>query len=100
MMMHSVYFWLKDDLTPDEEAEFQAGLAELIQYKGIKQAHTGPPAGTAERDVTDHTFHTNLILFFESQADHDVYQDHPEHHAFVDRCKHLWVKAIVYDTAL
>ncbi|MFT5122046.1 MAG: hypothetical protein ACI9TH_002690 [Kiritimatiellia bacterium] len=100
MMMHCVYFWINDEVTPEQEADFQVALAELKQIGLIKQAHSGLSAPTAEREVTDHTFHTNLILFFETQADHDAYQVHPDHDAFVARCKHLWSKVIVYDTQL
>jgi len=100
MMMHCVYFWMKEGVSPEQEADFQAALAELTRIDLIKQAHVGPPAPTAEREVTDHSFHTNLVLFFESQDAHDAYQAHPDHHAFVARCKDLWERVTVYDTAL
>ena len=96
-MIHSVYFWLKDE-AKDRRKEFEAALGELVKIPEIKQAHWGVPAGTEERPVTDHSFDYSLVLSFETQEKHDVYQDHPDHHVFVNQCKDLWSKVVVYDT--
>ena len=99
MMIHSVYFWLKEEAQAKRQ-EFEAALHELVTISEIKEARFGRPAGTAERPVTDHSFDYSLILTFASQADHDVYQDHADHHAFVDRCQDMWAKAVVYDSEI
>ena len=96
-MIHSVYFWLKDE-AKDQCVEFEDALRELVKIPEIKLAHWGVPADTAERPVTDHSYHYSLVLSFESQERHDIYQDHPDHHVFVKQCKDLWEKVVVYDT--
>ena len=97
-MIHSVYFWLRDDVTDEESATFAREIDSLISIDLIQRATVGTPAPTAERPVTDHSWHTSLILEFANLADHNAYQVHPNHDVFVDRCKHLWAKALVLDT--
>lgn len=95
-MIHNVYFWLKEE-AKEQRAEFEDALRELVKIAEIKVAHWGTPASTAERPVTDHSFDYSLVLSFETQEKHDIYQDHPDHHVFVNQCKSLWEKVVVYD---
>jgi hypothetical protein len=30
-------------------------------------------------------------------AAHDIYQVHPVHLAFVEKCKSMWTKVVIYD---
>ena len=98
MMTHSVYFWLKEGISDDERAVFEAGLKGLFAIDEIDSGSFGKPAGTLERPVTDHSFSYSLILNFKSVDDHNVYQDHPEHHRFVENCQQYWERAVVYDS--
>ncbi|MEM7384464.1 MAG: Dabb family protein [Verrucomicrobiota bacterium] len=98
MMIHSVYFWLKEDCTEDDRKRMAEGLADLVKIDLIEHASVGRPAATAERPVTDHSFDASIILQFPDQAAHDAYQVHPDHDVFVAKCKDLWSKVIVYDT--
>lgn len=95
-MTHSVYFWLNDDA---DTAAFEAGLQALGAISAVKSIRVGKPAPTPERPVTDHSWSYNLVLEFDSVEDHNIYQDHPDHHAFVDSCKQFWNRAMVLDTA-
>ncbi len=97
MMIHNVYFWLKED-AQDKQAEMEAALRELVKISEIQEARIGTPAPTDERPVTDHSFDFSIYLTFASRADHDVYQDHTDHHVFVNQCKEYWKKVIVYDS--
>ena len=94
-MVHSVYFWLKEEASAES---FEAALKKLVKISEIQDAKIGKPASTTERPVTDHSFSFSLILTFTSTADHDVYQDHPDHHVFVNQCKEMWAKVVVYDS--
>ena len=98
MLFHTVFFWLKPDVSAEDEARFASEVAQLLTITEIAAGHAGHPAGTEAREVTDHSFHTSLHLQFASQADHDAYQVHPEHHRFVDACKDLWAQVKVYDS--
>jgi hypothetical protein len=99
MLIHSVYFWLTEDSKGTVNAEFEAALRELLKIEQIASGSFGPPAPTEARPVTDHSFDYALVLQFASQADHDTYQVHPDHDAFVDRWRATWDRVQVYDTA-
>ena len=60
---------------------------------------TGFPAGTA-RDVVDNSYGVALLVEFAAAADHDLYQDHPDHHRFIAEYGGLWSRVRVYDAAL
>ncbi|MFT4642077.1 MAG: hypothetical protein ACI8T1_005423 [Verrucomicrobiales bacterium] len=99
MMVHNVYFWLKEEAKAQSET-FETALAELVKISEIQEAKFGKPATTVERPVTDHSYSYSLILTFATQADHDVYQDHTDHHVFVNQCKDMWEKVVVYDSEI
>lgn len=96
-LIHTVFFWLKEDLTDEQKAKFKAGVESLSQIKHIQTFYTGPSAGTEDRDVVDHSYDTALICQFAKSADQDAYQVDPIHLKFVEECKDLWTKVIVYD---
>ena len=99
-MQHNVYFWLKDDLTDEQRATFESELRALIKIGYLASASAGTPAPTPERPVTDHSFSYHLSLTFKTLADHDFYQtDCADHKRFVDTCKTLWSKVVIYDSS-
>ncbi len=101
MIVHNVYFWLKDGVTEEEKKSFLKGIGELISFVDkISKAEYGVPANTPTRDVVDNSFGANLIIWFDSVQDHNAYQDHPAHHKFIENFKDLWEKVIVRDTEL
>ncbi len=98
MMMHNVYFWLKDGVSEAEKRGFELGLKDLVHgVPEIHLAHIGKPAKTKDRDVVDHSFAYSLFIQFRTIADHDVYQDHRVHKAFVEKYSLLWDRVTVYD---
>ena len=98
MMTHSVYFWLKEECTSEDREAFETGLKGLFAIDEIDSGSIGKPAGTPEREVTDHSFSYALMLSFKSVEDHNTYQEHPEHHRFVENCKDYWTRVVVYDS--
>lgn len=98
-MIHNVFFWLKPGLSSDDVARFEAGLRALADIDCVQSCSVGRPADTPERPVTDKSFSYHLGLTFDSIEDHNVYQDHPDHHVFVDACRKLWERVVVYDSA-
>jgi len=46
MFIHSVYFWLREDLSEQELREFQQGLDSLTKIPDVKQSFIGTPAAT------------------------------------------------------
>jgi hypothetical protein len=97
MLIHSVYFWLKPELTPAQRAEFLAALQALKDVPSVKQFHLGKPAGVTPRPVVDLTFDYSITCVFDNVDGHNAYQVHPLHIAFVNTGKPLWTKVQIYD---
>lgn len=97
LFIHHVYFWLNNTDSADDLKKLVEGLQKLSKVKTIKMFHIGKPAGT-NRDVIDSSYSVSWLLMFDSQADQDSYQTDPIHLKFIDECKHLWKKVVVYDS--
>lgn len=77
--VHQVYFWLKD--AADTPA-FVEGLKTLEPISYAIDMHIGIPANT-DKPVVDSSYHVSLLVLFKNKADHDAYQVHPIHEAFI-----------------
>jgi len=99
-MFHTVFFWLKSDLTDEQRATFENELRRIPQISYLAQGIVSKPAATTERPgVTDHSFDFSLILEFKSMEDHIRYQtDDADHDRFIDTCKSLWKRVTVLDS--
>jgi len=78
MLVHSVFFWLKPELTSDQKAAFRKGLDSLSAIESAVQTHVGTPAVT-NRPVIDRSYSFALTAIFKDMAGHDVYQEHRLH---------------------
>ncbi len=96
MFLHHVFFWLKNAGNETDRSALAAGLEQLKQIQMIHEAHIGRAAGTG-RSVVDNSYDVSWLLKFESAIDQDAYQGDPVHLKFVDDCKHLWEKVVVFD---
>jgi hypothetical protein len=96
MFVHSVYFWLKDDLTSEQLETFKHGLRSLTTIESVKQSYIGVPAPT-DRAVIDRSYSYGLIVVFDDQAGHDAYQEHETHDQFRRTCSPFWSKVLIYD---
>ena len=97
MFLHHVFFTLKNPNNAAERQQLIDGLNTLRGVQTIKLIHIGQPAAT-DRDVIDRSYSISWLLIFENLADEEVYQVHPLHLKFVENCKHLWSKVVVYDS--
>ena len=97
LFVHHVYFWLNNPESTDDLKKLLEGLNKLSKVKTIKMFHIGKPAGT-NRDVIDGSYSVSWLLLFENRANQDSYQTDPIHLQFIDDCKHLWKKVVVYDS--
>lgn len=93
--VHTVFFWLKES-TESNKTELYAGLEKLAEIDIIGEAYIGQPAST-NREVIDSSYDFSITFIFKDKATQDVYQDHPDHHVFIETCGHLWQKVQVYD---
>ena len=99
-MDHHVYFWLTEEHQNEaDRAKFEQGLTDLLTIKGPASGRWAVPAKVAERPVTDQSWDYALSVQFGSVEDHDVYQDDPDHHVFINTFKPWWAKVLVMDLA-
>jgi hypothetical protein len=97
MFVHHVYFWLKNPSSKEDLAKLKKGLESLAKIKYLKMYHIGKPAAT-NRDVIDTSYNISWLLIFNSAEDEEKYQKDPIHLKFVEDCKDLWSKVLVYDS--
>lgn len=95
--VHTVFFWLNN---PDNEADrnaFETSLKKFLDSsKYAKTDFIGTPP-KATREVVDGTFTYKLVVTFESAEAQENYQNEEAHLLFIEECKDLWEKVIVYD---
>ena len=97
MFVHHVYFWMHPGATAADKQQLAAGIRSLQAVETIKMSHVGTPADT-NRGVIDRSYDFSWLAIFDTSEDQDIYHVHPIHLKFVDDCKHLWQKVVVYDS--
>jgi hypothetical protein len=96
MLVHSVYFWLKPDLAPEQREKFRAALESLRGIPAVQEMFVGIPAST-DRPVVDRTYSVALTVLLKDMEGHDAYQVHPLHKTFVTDFASYWIKVVIYD---
>jgi hypothetical protein len=97
LFVHHVYFWLENPGSAADRDALLEGLKKLSTVPTIQQFHIGIPAAT-DRDVIDTSYGCSWLAIFANPEDQEIYQTHNIHLHFIDTCKHLWKKVIVYDS--
>jgi len=97
MLVHHVFFWLRNPASAADKAKLIEGLNTLRKIEALRLAKIGEPAATEKREVIDHSYSVSWLNFFDDVKAHDVYQVHPIHQAFIKNYSHLWSKVLVYD---
>ena len=96
MLIHSVYFWLRPDVTAAEHAGFAQSVATLVSLPSVRTGWVGTLGGT-RRAVIDSSYSFGLVLAFDDLQGHDDYQEHPDHERFAADNAPLWTRVQVYD---
>jgi hypothetical protein len=99
MLVHSVYFWLKPQLTSAQRAEFRRGVETLAGIKSVEKVYVGTPAPTPKRPVIDDSYSVALTVICKDVAAQDAYQVDPIHLKFVENFKTYWNRVQIYDAA-
>ena len=97
MLVHSVIFWLKKDLSPDDRSQFEKEVRALEKISAVDQIHFGKPAETNKRPVIDDTYDFFLTVILKDVSAHDHYQKDPIHLEFIAKCSHMWKQVKIYD---
>lgn len=100
VIAHYVLFWLNDDLSEQEVNDFSAFFEELKAIPEIKSLHYGRAAASHPRDVVDNSFSYNLLVYFDSMDDLNVYETHPIHVDAIEKYSKYWNKVMVHDSWL
>ncbi|SJZ44356.1 Dabb family protein [Sediminibacterium ginsengisoli] len=96
--IHQVYFWLNN---PGNENDYMAllkGLEKLVKIAAIQQCHIGVPHTASTGETVEGSYSFSFLVVFTSKDAYEHYLQDPIHLHFVDTCKHLWNKALVYDS--
>ena len=96
MFVHTVFFWLKKELSEEQRKAFFKGADTLTTIKPNVLIATGTPAST-DRPIIDRSYDYGLTCIFESLEDHDKYQVDPVHLKFVENHANDWEKVLIYD---
>lgn len=99
MLVHTVYFWLKSEITAAQRAEFRRGVESLAGIKAVDAVYVGTPAATEKRPIIDDTYAVALTVMCRDLAAHDAYQVDPLHLAFIANFKSFWSRVQIYDAA-
>jgi hypothetical protein len=97
MLVHSVFFWLKPELTAQQRADFRAGVESLGGIKAVSAVYVGVPAKTPKRPIIEDSYSLALTVVCQDIAAHDAYQVDPIHLAFVNSFKTYWSRVQIYD---
>lgn len=97
MFVHSVYFWLNEGLSADEREAFRGELEKIAAIESVRQSHIGVPADT-DRPVIERSYSYALVLLFDDQQGHDVYQVHDAHERFRQECARYWSRVLIFDS--
>ncbi|MEM9886531.1 MAG: Dabb family protein [Bacteroidota bacterium] len=96
--IHTVFFWMKEDMSEEEREQFESGLQSLSEIESVKEFYWGEPADSEKRAVVDNSYDYALIIHFEDLAGHDAYQPHDIHQTFVANSSELFKEVKVYDS--
>jgi len=96
MLVHSVFFWLKDGMNEDETKMFEQGLESLTHIDSVNLGYFGAPAKT-DRPVIDKTYTYGLTIINENCDLQMEYQVDPMHKKFVNDFEKYFEKVVVYD---
>jgi hypothetical protein len=98
MLMHDVYFTLKDNSGDAKAKLVEACKKYLTKHPGTVAFAVGTRAEDLKRPVNDQDFDVALHIVFKTKADHAKYQDAPRHHQFIDENKETWKQVRVFDS--
>ena len=97
MLVHTVFFWLNEDLSAEDKAGFADEVRTLADIPTAETVYVGTPAATEPRPVIDSSYDVCLTVILKDMTAHDVYQEHEIHQRFLEKNASKWTKVQVYD---
>lgn len=96
MLVHSVYMWLRPEVSDADRQACREGLEFLENIKTVKQLWVGTPAATTGEPVDD-SYDFALTAIFENVAAEEAYQVDPIHQGFLEKFSGMLARVRVYD---
>ena len=97
MLVHTVIFWLKNDLSDEDRSTFFKEVATLGTIPSVEDFHLGTPAQTPKRPVIDDSYDCAVTVVLQDLTAQDQYQIDPIHQEFIDTCSSFWERVVIYD---
>ena len=97
MLVHTVIFWLKKNLSEDQRNIFIKEVKTLGEISSVHDFHLGNPAATPKRPVVEDSYDFAITVVLKDMVAHDDYQADPIHLEFIDNCKEMWERVVIYD---
>ena len=98
MIVHNVYFSLKDNSAAAKEKLVAACKKHLTKHAGEVFFAAGTLAADLDRPVNDRDFDVALHIVFKDMAAHDQFQKAQRRQQFVDENQENWKKVRVFDS--
>jgi hypothetical protein len=98
MLIHNVYFTLKDSSQPAIDALVADCYKYLEGHPGVVFFAAGELAKELDRPVNDLDFQVGLHVVFENLEYQNQYQQHEKHIEFLETNKENWQKVRVFDS--
>ncbi len=100
LLAHHVYFTLHDNSPAARQKLVDACRKYLAGHAGQVWFAAGNRAAELNREVNDRDFDVALMVVFQSQADHDRYQQAELHLRFIAENRTNWKQVRVFDSCL
>ena len=97
MLVHTVIFWLRKDLSEDQKVVFTNEVKILGEIPSVENFHLGTPAPTPKRPVIEDSYDYAITVVLKDMNAHDDYQVDPIHLDFINKCKDMWERVVIYD---
>lgn len=95
-LIHSVYFWFQEDVTPERIVAFEHAAKGLIEINGVQAVYIGAPADT-HRPVVERSYDMAVIVHLDDLVAHDNYQNDPIHLDLVKEYSKDWNRVMITD---
>ena len=68
MLVHSVYFYLKETVSDFEKAEFRSSVESLAKIDTIHTFYLGTPAATPDRPIIEKGYAIAMTILFQNHG--------------------------------
>ena len=97
MLVHTVIFWLKKDLSEDQRNIFIKEVKTLGEISSVHDFHLGTPAANSKRPVVEDSYDFAITVVLKDMVAHDDYQADPIHLNLLIIVRKCGNAVVIYD---